>query len=71
MSNDKPPEIDLDFLRYATDIKTSKSLKKFIDSGREKREKNTRSQDEMSDSSGSTSIRVRSKGTRKSTERLG
>ncbi|CBY22949.1 unnamed protein product [Oikopleura dioica] len=30
MEND-PPEIDLDFLRYAEDIKESKSLKKFME----------------------------------------
>ena len=33
MEND-PPEIDLDFLRYAEDIKESKSLKKFMECNR-------------------------------------
>ncbi len=33
MEND-PPEIDLDFLRYAEDIKESKSLKKFMEYNR-------------------------------------
>ena len=30
---------DLDFLRYADDVRESKSLKRFIDSGKEKRER--------------------------------
>lgn len=44
MNNDRTPsEIDLDFVRYASDIKQSKSLKMFIDSGREKRERSKKS----------------------------
>ena len=30
---------DLDFLRYADDVRESKSLKRFLDSGKEKRER--------------------------------
>ena len=37
MSDQKNLEPDLDFLRYADDVRESKSLKKFIDSGKEKR----------------------------------
>ena len=37
MSEQKNLEPDLDFLRYADDVRESKSLKKFIDSGKEKR----------------------------------
>jgi len=81
MSNDRilNTEIDLDFVRYASDIKQSKSLKMFIDSGREKRERSRKpvssgepqSNGELSDTGSTSSSSNRASHRGLKSERLG